>query len=129
MGESGLARRLDQFLVREEVMDMGHNIRKWVGTGGLLDHLPIYMEIGRGRDKPKGPFKFSSIWLKDASYISMVTEFWKSNPPGVGGITSTGFISSLKDLKKLSQNWALHKRLQDDHSLEHIENELEVFEK
>lgn len=61
MGESGLARRLDRFLVKEQVMDMGHNIRQWVGTGGLSDHLPIYMEIGKGRDRSMGPFKFNSI--------------------------------------------------------------------
>ena len=38
------------------------------------------------------------------------------------------FISNLIDLKKLSKNWAHHKRLQDDHSLKQIENDLEVFE-
>jgi len=35
VGDNGLARRLDRFLVKEQVMDLGHNIRQWVGTGGL----------------------------------------------------------------------------------------------
>eukprot|EP00253_Pinus_taeda_P013872 PITA_13872 len=82
IGEQGLACRLDHFLVKEKVLELGLHIRQWLGTGGLSDHLPIYMEIIGGRKKPKGPSKFSSTWLWDDSYILMVTKFCKENPPG-----------------------------------------------
>lgn len=85
-------------------MDLGPNIRQWVGTGGLLDHLPIYMEMEGGSDRPKGPFKFSSTWLKEASYINTVTDFWKTNPPSVRGTVIAGFICNLAELKKMSKN-------------------------
>jgi len=41
---------------------------------GDSDHIPIYMDIEGGRTKPKGPFKFCSAWLREDSYISMVSE-------------------------------------------------------
>lgn len=50
-------------------MDLGLNIRHWVGLGSLSDHLPIFLELDNGRVKPKGPFKLCTIWLKDESYI------------------------------------------------------------
>ena len=96
--------------------------------GGLSDHLPIYMEMECGRARSKRPFKFSSTWLKEASYISMVTDFWKTNSPRVRGVEITGFICNLAELKKMSKIWAHQKRIQDDQDLRQIEIELEVFE-
>lgn len=95
---------------------------------GVSDHIPIYMEIIGGRTKPKGPFKFSSTWLRDDSYIRMVTEFWKENPPGTGSNSSHRFVQNLSELKKMSKQWAHNKRIQEDHSLLLIESDLSIFE-
>ena len=61
IGEDSLARRLYHFLVKEKVIDLGYNIKHWVGTGGISDHLPIYLAIDGWKSKPKGPFKFCSV--------------------------------------------------------------------
>lgn len=110
-------------------MGLGLNIRQWVGMGGLSYHLPIYMELENGRVRLKGPFKFSSTWLKDASYISKITNFWKRNPPGVRGLATVGFIHNPAELIKMSKIWAHKKRLKDDQALRQIEIDLDVFEK
>jgi len=124
----GLACRLDQFLFREKLLDHGFNNRQWVGSGGISDHFPIYMEIYGGHGKPKGPFKFFSTWLKDASYIHMVTYFWKRNPPDARGNIAKGFSHNLTELKRLSKIWAHNKRVKDDQALRQAESEIAEFE-
>ncbi len=73
--ENELATQLEWFLVKEHVHHLGLNIRQWVGSGGHSEHLPIYMEMEGCRARPEGPFKFYSTWLKEASFINLVTEF------------------------------------------------------
>lgn len=84
-------------------MDLGFNIRQWVGMGGFLDHLPIYMEMESSRDRLNGLFKFISTWLKEALFISMVTNFWKENPLGERENVIVGAIHNLTELKKMSK--------------------------
>jgi len=75
VGEDFLSRRLDHFLINKGLLTLGLLHRQRVGSGGISDHFPIYMEIDGGSRKPKGPFKFSSSWLKDATYVRMITDF------------------------------------------------------
>jgi len=99
-----------------------------VESEGISDHLPIYFEIRGGIDKPKGPFKFNSSWLKNASYPCMVTDFWKSHPPNARGHIAEGFSHNLKEQKRLSKMWAHNKRVQDDQTLRDTEAEIVVYE-
>jgi len=75
------------------------------------------MEIIGGPWKPKGPFKFSSSWLKDPTYVSMITDFWKSHPLATGGNKVEGFAHNLIEMKRLSKIWAHKKRIKDDQTL------------
>jgi hypothetical protein len=110
VGEDSLARRLDRFLIKEGLLNIGFNYRQWVGSGGLSDHLPIYFEIRGRTDKPKGPFKFNSSWLKDTSYARMVT-ILEGPPLDARGHIAEGFDHNLKELKRLSKIWAHNKRV------------------
>lgn len=58
--EDNLSRRLDQFLIKECLMNMGHRIRKLVDSRGISNHILIYLEISGGMNKPRAPFKFNS---------------------------------------------------------------------
>ena len=109
--EDSLAKRLDHFLLKEGLLNIGLNLKQWVGFGGLSDYLPIYFEITGRIDKPKGPFKFNSSSLKDASYARLVTNFWKAHPADARGSVAEGFMHNLKELKKLSKIWAHNKRV------------------
>lgn len=75
------------------------------------------MEMEGGRARPKGQFKFYSTWLKEASFINLVTEFWKENLPGERGNATKGFINNLTEVKKMTKHWAQEKKLQDDETL------------
>jgi len=75
VGEAALAQRLDRFLMKGPLLQQLHLYKQWVGSGGISDHSPIYLEILGPHPKPKAPFKFNHVWLQDPSYISMVSEF------------------------------------------------------
>lgn len=61
-GEARLARRLDHFLLKERLLGMGCNYWQWVGSGGLSNDSPIYLDISGGVNKPKAPYKFNATW-------------------------------------------------------------------
>jgi len=54
-GEDSFARRLDRFLIKERLLSMGFRYRQWVGSRGISNHLPIYLEIGGGLNQQKAP--------------------------------------------------------------------------
>lgn len=92
-GEDSLARRLDRFLIKDQLLGLGFIFRQWVGSGGISYHLPIFLDIRGGICKPRAPFKFNTTWLKDVAYTRLVTSFWKSQPLLLVG-TLLNFLST-----------------------------------
>lgn len=84
VGEAVLARRLDHFLLKATLIQCLSHYRRWVGSGGISDHSPIYLEVTNLAIKLKAPFKFNSTWLQDPSYSKLVSDFWLENPPTRG---------------------------------------------
>eukprot|EP00253_Pinus_taeda_P032607 PITA_32607 len=127
-GEQSLARRLDQFLVKEPLYSVLTRSRQWVGSGGISDHRPIYFEAENSSQKIKSPFKFNASWLLDPSYILLVQNFWNSNPIRDNEDISTGFVRKLSELKQITKNWAHQKRIQDNQTLQDAEKAIAAFE-
>eukprot|EP00253_Pinus_taeda_P017821 PITA_17821 len=127
-GEDRLARRLDHFLIKERLLSTGYNYGQWVGSGGISNHLSIYLEIRGGLNKPKASFKFNSSWLKEETYINMVTDYWRKHPPAVGGNLAKVFTHNLREMKILSKIWAHNKTLLDEQTLRDIEAEIATLE-
>ena len=46
--EDRIAKRLDRFLVAEQIVDGPFQIRQWVGCGGASDHFPIFLDLKNG---------------------------------------------------------------------------------
>ena len=67
-GDGRVSKRLDRFLVSENLMDRQQYIRQWVGSGGHSDHLRIFLEYKNGPEKPPSLMKFNKTWLKDESF-------------------------------------------------------------
>jgi len=59
-GDHSLARRLEIFLIKEALLRILSCIRQWVGTGGISDHRPIFLEMANENQKIKSPFKFNA---------------------------------------------------------------------
>ena len=99
-----------------------------MGSGGVLDHFPIHLEIYGIINKPRAPFKFNSSWLNDISYTSLVTDFWKTHPLDRNKHITEGFMAKLKELKKISKIWAHNKRYDEEHRVNEIEKEIANLE-
>jgi len=127
-GDHSLARRLDRFLIKEAFLNSHPHIRQWVGTGGISDHWPIFLELSDTNQRIKSPFKFNASWLKDPSYIQLVSDYWQSNPIMEREDHTVGFIRKLTKLKRISRNWAHQKRKNDDNILREAERAIASYE-
>lgn len=127
VGDAALACRLDRFIMKDTLLKRLHHYKQWVGTGGISDHSPIYLEIQGPFKKPKAPFKFNHTWLKDPSYVKMISEYWINHP--INGIESfaKGFCRNLSEIKHLSIKWAKDKQARDTSQLINIESELSAL--
>eukprot|EP00253_Pinus_taeda_P020087 PITA_20087 len=124
VGDAALARRLDRFLMKETLLQQLHHYKQWVGSGGWSDHTPIYLEIQGPFKKPKAPFKFNHTWLKDPSYVKMITDYWSSHPIDSSESLAKGFCRNLSEIKHISIVWAKEKQARDIAQLTHIEAEI-----
>eukprot|EP00253_Pinus_taeda_P012058 PITA_12058 len=127
VGEVALARRLDRFLIKEALLQKLQLYKQWVGSRGLSDHSPIYLEIQGPFRKPKAPFKFNHTWLKDPSYVKMISEFWAAHPIRGTESLAKGFCRNLSEIKHISIGWAKEKQARDNAQLAHIEAELSTL--
>ena len=80
-GDNRVAKRLDRFLVSEQVVDRFFQLRQWVGSGGGYDHFPIFFDLQNGPHKPPGPLNFNKGWLKDESFSNFVSSLWVPYTP------------------------------------------------
>eukprot|EP00253_Pinus_taeda_P003996 PITA_03996 len=124
VGEASLARRLERFIMKRPLLQQLHHYKQRVGTGGILDHSPIYLKILGPHHKLKAPFKFNHVWLQDPTYVRMVSDFWVANPIDRSDSMEKGFCFNLSKLKHLSINWAREKHQRENSTLLHIELEL-----
>jgi len=73
-GEARVAKRLDHFLVSDSLLDLPFQFLQWIGSGGELDHSPIWFEIEGGPKKPTNPFKFNATCLSGDEFQKLVKE-------------------------------------------------------
>lgn len=109
MGENVIAKRLDRFLVVEDVTSSLYCLRQCVVYGGESNHNPIMLERkGWGR-KPPRPLKFNVEWLKDKHFVDLVSN--NSIPYCQHrGHAEVQFVNNLRKIKQLTLAWAHEKR-------------------
>jgi hypothetical protein len=56
VGEDGVAKRLDHFLIVDSLLEKQLTMKQWIGYGGISDHYPIFLEFRQGSKKPTSPF-------------------------------------------------------------------------
>ena len=75
-GDIYIAKRLDRFLVANQLVDSVEKIRQWVENCGDSNHNPILMEIANKGDKPPTPFKFNRVWLNLEEFKNLIKSLW-----------------------------------------------------
>jgi len=127
VGDQRVAKRLDRFLVSESLANTVEVVRQWVGSGGLSDHSPIFLDYrGRSR-KPASPFKFNPSWLKEESFLKLVQDLWVHGNVGNMDFAGVLFCQNLKRIKQATIKWAFDKRAQDEQTLRESEAAIELL--
>ena len=90
LGPAGIAKRLDQFLIAEELLLPSYNVQALVNLPFLSAHAPICLQIGDGRFDAGQPFKFNPQWLREDSFNSLIRLPWVS--PGSVRVVSAKVI-------------------------------------
>lgn len=71
-----IAKRLDKFLIHEELVDRMGILKSEVYNTFISNHLPITL-IWCAELNMKGlPFKFNQIWMDDPDFNILIMEFW-----------------------------------------------------
>eukprot|EP00253_Pinus_taeda_P004125 PITA_04125 len=115
-------------VIKNQILMTFSHYRQWVGSSGISDHSPIYLEITALSIKPRAPFKFNSVWLHDLSFIEMVKAHWAHNPPSQHLSKAAAFYHKLLLLKNLTIKWAKDKNPKDNQTLSVVEVDLDQKE-
>jgi hypothetical protein len=100
-GRGGLdyiAKRLDRFLISEELLMSGIRYRSWVCNTKISDHMPVILHVENDIRKVSYPFKFNSVWLEDPYFVELVRTNWNGL---LGNEILSPMDSLAKKLKKL----------------------------
>eukprot|EP00253_Pinus_taeda_P006943 PITA_06943 len=127
-GDARIAKRLDRFLLCEDLTSRIPMFRKWVGEGGNSDHFPIFLELAKPPLKPAAPFKFNAYLLQEDSYDKLFRETWRS--PGRSSLEDRCFLfmENLKRHKKATVEWAKTRKQKQNEKLNQIDVELRELE-
>jgi hypothetical protein len=125
VGDDGVAKRLDRFLLAEGLIESLALVRQWVSCGGESDHSLIVLELcGRGRRAPS-PFKFFEGWLSDPDFQALVRGLWTLVSIDHQIPVAVQFVGNLKRIKQATISWAHEKKIKEEHELRHIEQSLQ----
>ena len=130
MGDDWLGKKVDHFLLGEDLSKKLSIFRHWVGEGGLSDHFPILLETKGTQKKLGSPFKFNSSWLVDDSFVALFHSTWRriGSEDGERLSRSKTFMNNLTRLKAATKNWVIQKSLKEDEELRAINVELDLLE-
>jgi len=92
-----------------------------VGLGGILDHSPIFLEIGDNNFKPPTPFKFNSSWLPDVEFHKLVADSWTHCRPDDLSSPAVVISKNFASMKPKTIIWEKEKRRKDKVDLLRIE--------
>jgi hypothetical protein len=77
LGPNAIARRLDRFLVAEDLHFSNDLPVTWVEHPYISDHAPIFLQLRTTVRFAQLPFKFNQDWLLEADYNDLVAAVWR----------------------------------------------------
>lgn len=104
-----IQKRLDRFLVKEEIFLSINHIRSWVDPRRYSDHWPILLELGKTDTKSRAPFKYNNSWSSIEEYKQLV--IWTPCSPQRGSTFCNQIFKNMQNLKKATTTWAKARRL------------------
>ena len=75
-GKAGIAKRLECFLMAEDICEDFGKFRTWAYSLGISNHKEIILQIDFNKNVVNYPFKFNQICLEDQLFCEFVKERW-----------------------------------------------------
>jgi hypothetical protein len=126
-GQDYIAKRLDRFLISEDLALSGFRYRTWVCNLKISDHMLVILHLEQDKGKVCYPFKFNYVWLEEPEFVNLVRSNWI-------GLLGTeilnpmdSLVKNLKILKSLVINWERKKKLEAKEELVNLEFELDTL--
>jgi hypothetical protein len=126
-GQDAVARRLDRFIVAEDLLlDIGL-YRSWVEFPFISDHVPVLLQLDLPPVYKTYPFKFNPQWIKDPEFVNIVLKLL--NDPIF--LTERGkqkrLLWKLKELKIQTKAWHKEPLIRRKGKLLDLENDMKVL--
>jgi hypothetical protein len=99
MGTEGVSKRLDRYLLSDNLFNYVRNFRTWVDSTRVSDHSPIILQIESVGEKTYYPFKLNAIWLEDPGFKVLVRDHWTGLHKDQSCTYMSHLVNSLKLLK------------------------------
>jgi hypothetical protein len=117
-------KRLDRFLVNEDMTTPNCMTWAWIDPPFLSDHVPICLQIGEGKPGTKYPFKFNPTWLLEPAFDQIVRSVWSDSTLTLPGDAQGNLVRKLNSRKEKSIIWHKRKKSLDSSKLNRIEHEI-----
>jgi hypothetical protein len=105
-GSDAIWKRLDRFLVSEDLLSSVGLYRSWVEYPFVSDHAPVLLQLEISPLFKAYPFKFNSQWLLDQNFSDLVHKLW-TDPKFIGESgKQKRIVWKLKELKSKTKQWA-----------------------
>ena len=105
IGEDGISKRLDRFLLSDQLVSSLQRYRVWTHRCGISDHFPVILEWTDQQNHCAYPFKFNQSWLENNDFIHMVRSEWPRIPSNPSLDAMQDFHDRLRILKEKVKSW------------------------
>ena len=76
MGEDGISKRLDHYLLSDKLISALPRHRVWAHRCGISNHFPVLLEWMDHQNSCAYPFKFNQSWLGNEDFVHMIRSEW-----------------------------------------------------
>ena len=76
MGEDGISKRLDRYLLSDQLISSLPRHRAWAHRCGISYHFPVLLEWMDQQNPCAYPFKFNQSWLGNEDFIQLIRMEW-----------------------------------------------------
>lgn len=129
-GIEGISKRLDLFLMNEDLLGNLNRCRSWVINSFLTDHNPVCLQFEEHKDLNHFPFEFNHAWLLELDFNLLVRSTWKSMILWKDISAMNLIVTKLKKLKEAVASWQKEKRKKIQAEYRDLEQNLtDVFQR
>ena len=105
MGEEGISKRLDCFLLSDQLISSLPRHRVWAHRCGISDHFLVLLEWREQQNPCLYPFKFNHSWLGNLDFINMIRTEWLLIHSDDSLDDMNNLSSKLRLLKEKVKSW------------------------